>query len=196
MTSLPPATFSNVERGAGYPPQMNADDLPDTGVGWRLAIYASAVLWLAMVAGNIALYSVRPVGHWPALEAIEVLQAASLIPVALYLHRRDRSTASLAITVLGVAAMLVQMLIGVGFASGATTFGQDLVGGPLYIATFLLIFAWLFLANALAWRRGTLPRWLALLGVGTAASATLLLPFWAIGLARRAGSSVTPTGLR
>jgi hypothetical protein len=150
----------------------------------RLAIYVSVVLWVAAAAGNVALFTIRPAQHWPTLETIEVLQAASLIPVALYLHDLNRSALSLALTAIAVAAILVQMLIGIGFATGVIAFGRGAIGGPIYIGTFLLLFAWMFVANALAWRRRCLPRWIAALGMAAAATATLLYPLWGISLTR------------
>jgi hypothetical protein len=37
---------------------------------WRVAIIVSFLVWLAVLAGNIVLYAVRPAGHWPALENV------------------------------------------------------------------------------------------------------------------------------
>jgi hypothetical protein len=152
---------------------------------WRTAVYASLVLWVAMAAGNVALYAVRPAGHWPLLESVEALQMASLIPIALLLDRVNRgSKASGVVTTVGIVAMLVSVAIDLGFVTGLVAFGVGPIGGPLFVLDYLLVLTWLFAANALAWRAGTLPRGLVLLGVGTALTATLLYPAWAIWLGR------------
>ena len=168
----------------------------DQGLGpaqrsaWRLAIYASVLLWLAMAAGNVVLYSVRPTGHWPALESVETVQMASLIPIALLLDRMNGgSVASRLVTAVGIAAMLVAVAIDIGFVTGLVAFGVGPVGGPLFVVDYLIVLAWLFAANALAARSGTLRRGLALLGMATAVTATLLYPAWAVWLAREVRGS-------
>lgn len=156
---------------------------------WQVAIYASVLLWLAMAAGNAALYAVRPPGHWPVLEGIETVQIASLIPIALLLDRINRrSRASRVVTWIGVAAMVLVVLINIGFVTGAFSFGVGLIGGPVFVAGYLVVLGWLFAASALAWQVPTLPRGLTLLGIGAAITATLLFPAWALGLARHVGS--------
>jgi len=75
-------------------------------IPWLWAIYVSVLLWLAWVVGNIALFALRPAEHWPVLETIEGLQTASLIPIALLLHRINRrSRKSAVVTVVGTLAM-------------------------------------------------------------------------------------------
>jgi hypothetical protein len=72
-------------------------------IPWLWAIYVSVLLWLAAAAGNIALFTLRPAEHWPMLETVEALQSASLIPIALVLHRiNHRSRQSAVITVAGI----------------------------------------------------------------------------------------------
>ena len=171
--------------------QLARGSSSDQGLGvrhasaWRMAVYASLVLWVAMAAGNVALYAVRPAGHWPLLESVEALQMASLIPIALLLDRvNGRSKASGLVTTVGIVAMLVSVAIDLGFVTGHVAFGVGPIGGPLFVLDYLLVLAWLFAANALAWRAGTLPRGLVLLGVGTALTATLLYSAWAIWLGR------------
>jgi hypothetical protein len=160
--------------------------------GWRLAIYASIVLWVAMAVGNVALYAVRPTGHWPLLEGVETLQMASLVPIALLLDRvNGGSPASHLVTAIGIAAMLVAIAIDVGFLTGLVAFGVGPVGGPLFVVDYLVVLAWLLAANALAWRAETLRRALALLGMATAITATLLYPLWAIWLAHAIRDPVT-----
>lgn len=152
---------------------------------WLRAIYVSLALWLAMAVGNSALFAVRPANHWPVLEAIEAWQVASLIPVALLLHRVNRrSRASRVVTLVGIAAMIVAVAIDVGFVTGMIAFGVGPVGGPIFIADFLAVLVWLAGANALAWQGATLPRGTALTGILTAITATLLYPAWASQLAR------------
>ena len=152
---------------------------------WRLAIYASIGLWLVMAVGNVALYAVRPPNHWPLLESAEALQIASLVPIALLLHRVNRrSPASRAVTAVGIIAMAGTMAIDLGFVTGVATFGVGLLGGPVFVVAYLVVLIWLLAANSLAWRAETLPRGLAGLGVATALTATLLYPAWAIWLAR------------
>jgi hypothetical protein len=149
------------------------------------AIYASVGLWLVMAVGNIALYAVRPAGHWPLLESAETLQMASLIPIALLLHGVNRrSAASRAITGAGIIAMAVIVAIDLGFVTGVVTFGVGLLGGPVFIVGYVVVLVWLLAANTLAWRAETLPRGLAMLGVAAAMTATLLYPAWAIWLAK------------
>jgi hypothetical protein len=161
---------------------MAASDEPRA---WRVAIYVSIGLWFAMVAGNVALYAVRPTGHWPALETIEALQAASLVPVALLLYRLYGPTAAmLVITALGLVAITAGILISLGFAAGLVTFGIGPVGGPVYLGGWVLLLAWLLAANVVALRNARVPRSVALLGIGTALTATLLYPWWAIRLSR------------
>lgn len=152
---------------------------------WRVAIIASVVLWLPMFAGNIALFATRPAGHWPMLETIEALQASSLIPVALILHRLNRrAPLSLLFTTLGIAAMAALAAIGVGFATELVAFSKGPIGGIGYYLSWLVMLAWLFSANAVAWRRRTLPRSVAALGMVTAVTGTLLYPIWALQLLR------------
>jgi hypothetical protein len=152
---------------------------------WRVAIIASVVLWLAMFAGNIALYAARPAGHWPMLETIEALQAASLIPVALILYRLNRGAPlSLLFSMLGIAAMAALAAIGAGFATELVAFSKGPIGGIGYYVSWLVMLGWLFGANALAWSRRTLPRGVAALGTVTAVTGTLLYPIWALRLLR------------
>ena len=158
---------------------------------WRVAIIASIVLWLAMFAGNIALYGVHPAGHWPVLEGVETLQAASLIPIALILHRLNRGASlSLIITILGIGAIVALGAIGVGFATELVAFSKGPIGGIVYYISWLVMLGWLFSANAVAWSRHTLPRRVALLGMAMAVTATLLYPVWALRLLRAQSTNV------
>jgi hypothetical protein len=158
---------------------------------WRVAIIASIVLWLAMFAGNIALYGVHPAGHWPVLEGVETLQAASLIPIALILHRLNRGASlSLIITILGIGAMVAIGAIGVEFATELVAFSKGPIGGIVYYISWLVMLGWLFSANAVAWSRHTLPRRVALLGMAMAVTATLLYPVWALRLLRALSTNV------
>jgi hypothetical protein len=152
---------------------------------WKLAVYASVVLWLATIAGNVALFAVHPGSHWPMLETAEALQVASLIPVALLVHTFiKRSRLSRPLTALGVLSILAGAGIDIAFATGAASFGDGLIGGPLFAVVEVTLLAWLLAANWLAWRLGTLPLSIALLGISSAITATLLYPVWAIGLSR------------
>jgi hypothetical protein len=156
-----------------------------TTTTWKLALYASVALWLATVAGNLALYAVRPSSHWPVLETVEALQVASLIPVALLVHTLiKRSTLSRPLTALGVLSMMAGAAIDIAFATGAASFGDGFIGGPVFAVAEILLLAWLLAANWLAWRLGTIPIRIAWLGMGSALTATLLYPVWAIGLSR------------
>lgn len=153
--------------------------------GWRIAIYVSVVLWVATVAGNVALYAMHPATHWPLLESVETLQVASLVPVALLLHRLNyRSVLCLFITVMGVGGMLAGVLIDIGFATGLVSFAEGPIGGPAFYISEGLVLLWLLAINMLALRFNTLERGLALLGIGSALTATLLYPVWAIRLSR------------
>jgi hypothetical protein len=152
---------------------------------WRTALVASVVLWLAMIAGNVALYAVHPARHWPMLESVETLQVASLIPVALILHQLNRRiTLSRLITTIGIGAMVAGVAIDLGFVTERLAFGQGPIGGPGFIIVWVVLLGWLLGVNAVAWRRRTLPRGVAALGMATAATATLLYPVWALGLLR------------
>lgn len=152
--------------------------------GWQLAIFASVVLWVATLAGNAALFAVRPATHWPVLETLETLQVASLIPIAIVLHRlNQRSSLSLAITTIGVVAMLVGVAIDIGFVTELWTYGKGPVGGLGFYVFEIAVLIWLLAANALALRDRTLPRNLAIVGAATAATGFLLFPVWAIWLA-------------
>jgi hypothetical protein len=152
---------------------------------WRLSVYASVGLWLATIAGNVALFAVRPRSHWPMLETVEALQVASLIPVALLVHTFiNRSTLSRPLTTLGVLSMMVGVGIDVAFATGAASFGDGVIGGPVFAGAEIVLLAWLLAANWLAWRLGTLPKRVAVLGMASALTATLLYPVWAIRLSR------------
>lgn len=159
--------------------------VPDAPRGWRVAIYVSVAFWFAMVAGNVALYAVRPPGHWPALEAIEALQMASLVPVVLLLNRLYGPTPAMkVITAIGLIAITLGFLLSVEFAAGVVTFGVGVLGGPVYVGGWGLLLAWLLAANLVALRDARVPRSVALLGIGTALTATLLYPWWAIRLSR------------
>jgi hypothetical protein len=152
---------------------------------WRLWIAASVVLWLAMAAGNIALFTVRPAGHWPLLETVEALQVASLIPVALILHQlNQRAALSRIITAIGIVAMVAAAAIDVGFVTELVAFSKGFIGGPGFYIVELVVFGWLFGANAVAWSRRSLPGGVAFLGMAAAATATLLYPVWALLLLR------------
>ena len=59
-------------------------------IPWLWAIYVSVLLWLTAAVGNIALFALRSAEHWPVSETVEGLQAASLIPIALLMHRINR----------------------------------------------------------------------------------------------------------
>ena len=152
---------------------------------WRMALVASVVFWLAMIAGNVALYAVHPARHWPVLESVETLQVASLIPVALLLHQLNRrTTLSRLITTISLGAMVAGVAIDLGFVTERLTFGQGPIGGPGFYIVWVVVLGWLLAANAVAWRQRTLPRGVAALGMATAATATLLYPVWALGLQR------------
>jgi len=164
-------------------------------IPWLWAIYVSVLLWLAVAAGNIALFTLRPAEHWPVLETVEGLQSASLIPIALVLHRiNQRSRPSAVITVAGILAMLLDVVISFAFASELLTFGTGMiavVGGTLALVGIVV---WLFTTNVLAWRGRALPRNWALLGMAAAITFTLLYPLWALWLAviLRREAGVTP----
>jgi hypothetical protein len=152
---------------------------------WRVLIAASVVLWVAMAAGNIALFAVHPAKHWPVLETVETLQVASLIPVALVLHRlNQRALVSRIITTIGIGAMAAAVAIDIGFVTELVAFSKGPIGGPGFYIVELVVFGWLFGANAVAWRRRSLPRSVVALGMATAATATLLYPVWAFRLLR------------
>jgi membrane-associated HD superfamily phosphohydrolase len=152
-------------------------------IPWLWAIYVSALLWLAVAIGNIALFALRPAEHWPVLETIEGLQTASLIPIALLLHRINRrSRQSAVVTVAGILAMLLGAVLSFAFASDLLTFGTGMIAvfGDTVAVVGLLV--WLFTTNVLAWRGRALPRNLALLGMAAAITITLLYPVWALWL--------------
>jgi membrane-associated HD superfamily phosphohydrolase len=153
-------------------------------IPWLWAIYVSVLLWLAVAIGNIALFALRPAEHWPVLETIEGLQTASLIPIALLLHRINRrSRQSAVVTVVGILAMLLGAVLSFAFASELLTFGTGMIAvfGDTVALVGLLV--WLFTTNVLAWRGRALPRNLALLGMAAAITITLLYPVWALWLA-------------
>jgi hypothetical protein len=153
--------------------------------GWGVAVYVSVALWLAIVTGNAALYAVHPARHWPLLETVEALQAASFIPVALLMHRLNRESGfSLPITAVGVLAMLVGAAIDMAYATEVLSFGEGPIGGTAFYAAELVVLVWLLSANVLGWRNRALPPRMALIGIASAATATLLYPVWAIWLSR------------
>jgi len=159
-----------------------------TRTAWSVSIYASVILWVTAIGGNVALFAVHPARHWPLLETVETLQVASLIPVTLILHALNRRWAlSLPVTALGIAAMLAGVAIDIGFVTELVTYGKGFLGGPGFDIYEGLVLLWLLAANVLDWRAGTLPRGLALLGMATAGTATLLYPLWGIWLARVLG---------
>jgi hypothetical protein len=122
-------------------------------IPWLWAIYVSVLLWLAVAVGNIALFTLRPAEHWPVLETIEGLQTASLIPIALLLHRINRrSRQSAVVTVAGTLAMLLGAVLSFAFASDLLTFGTGMIAvfGDTVALVGLLV--WLFTTNVLAWR--------------------------------------------
>jgi hypothetical protein len=97
-------------------------------IPWIWAIYVSVLLWLAVAVGNIALFALRPAEHWPVLETIEGLQTASLIPIALLLHRINRrSRKSAVVTVVGTLTVLLDVVISFAFASELLTFGTGMI---------------------------------------------------------------------
>ena len=152
---------------------------------WLAALYASVLVWLAVMAGNIALFAIHPAKHWPILESIEALQGVSTVPVALILHRINRrSGLSVGITLIGLFAMVLGSIISVGFASELLTYGKGSLTMLAYGVGGVGWLVWLFAGNLLAWRMGTLPRSWAMIGVASAVTATLLYPIWALGLAR------------
>ncbi len=160
---------------------------------WLLAIYVSVFLWLAVAVGNIALFTLHPSEHWPVLETTEGLQTASLIPIALLLHRINRrSRQSAVITVAGVLAMLLGVVISFAFASELLTFGEGVIAVFGFTLSFVGILVWLLIGNLLAWRSRALPRNLAVLGMAAAITFTLLYPAWALwltGILRRPASA-------
>jgi len=164
-------------------------------IPWLWAIYVSVLLWLAVAVGNIALFTLRPTEHWPVLETIEGLQTASLIPIALMLHRINRrSRRSAVVTVAGTVAMLLGAVLSFAFASELLTFGAGIIAVFGDILGLVGILIWLFTTNVLAWRGRALPRNLALLGMAAAITFTLLYPVWALWLAviLRRQASATP----
>jgi hypothetical protein len=119
------------------------------------------------------------------LEAVETLQTATLIPVALVLHRlNQRTTLSRIITAIGISALVALVAIDIGFVTELVAFSKGPIGGPTFYASWLVMLGWLLGANAVAWRRRSLPRSVAALGMATAATATLLYPIWALRLLR------------
>ena len=90
--------------------------------------------------------------------------------------------------------MLLGVVISFALASELLKFGTGMiaiVGGTLALVGIVL---WLFTSNVLAWRGQALPRNLALLGMATAITVTLLYPLWALWLAviLRREASATP----
>jgi hypothetical protein len=82
---------------------------------------ASVVLWFAVAIGNVALFTLQPPSHWPVLETIEALQSASMIPIALILHRINYSSRlSAVITVIG----LVGMVLDIAFVCELVSYGK------------------------------------------------------------------------
>jgi hypothetical protein len=97
-------------------------------VPWAVGDLRERVLRLAVAVGNIALFTLRPAEHWPVLETIEGLQTASLIPIPLLLHRINRrSRQSAVITVAGVLALLLGVVLSFAFTSELLTFGKGVL---------------------------------------------------------------------
>jgi hypothetical protein len=80
--------------------------------------------------------------------------------------------------------MLAGTLVAIGFATGAVTFGEGAIGGPVFVVGYVLLLIWLVAANLVAWRLESLPRRLAGIGMAAGLTVTLLYPVWAVGLAR------------
>lgn len=159
---------------------------------WAVSAYLSGLLSLATLAGNAALFAVHPATHWPALESLEALETASMIPVSLALHVLNRSSRlSAVITGVGIVGMLLGLAIDAAFASGLLAFGN----GPVAVAGLGIavvgVIVWLLVANVLAWRARVLPRCLALLGIASGLTVQLLYPAWALGLGRALGRRAT-----
>jgi hypothetical protein len=151
---------------------------------WLSAIYASVALWFAVAIGNVALFTLQPPDHWPVLETIEALQSASMIPIALILHRINYSSRlSAVITVIGLVGMVLGVVIDIAFVSELLSYGKGLAAVLGFTIAIILSLLWLFAANLLAWRGRTLPKNVALLGMAAAITGTLLYPIWAIRLA-------------
>lgn len=153
-------------------------------LGWRLALYASVVLSVIQLAGNMALFTVRPPRHWPVLESVETLYVASLIPIALLLHRLNRASPFGApLTIVGILAIIASAAISVGFVSGMAAFGRGFIGGPAYWVSEATVFLWLPGATGVAWRLGKLP--------GIMVPLTFVYPVWGVMLERRLNTYVT-----
>ena|SRR2546421_5589427 len=146
-------------------------------IPWVPAIYLSLLVWLATIAGNLVLFAQHPARHWPLLETVEGLQLASLIPVAFILHRiNKRSPRSAVVTIVGVLAMLLGVVVDAGFVSELLTYGKGSIAVVGFNFAVVGVLVWLLAANVLAWRGRTVPSGLALVGIASALTGTLLYP--------------------
>ena len=78
--------------------------------------------------------------------------------------------------------MMVGVAIDIGFVTERLMYSKGPIGGTDFYIVELVVLGWLLCVNAVAWRRRTLPGGLAVLGMATAATATLLYPIWAVRL--------------
>jgi hypothetical protein len=156
---------------------------------WAVFAYLSGLVSFTTLTGNVALFAVRPPTHWPALESLETLELAAMIPVALALHKLNHSsTLSVFITGVGVVGMLLGLAVSAAFASSLLTFGVGPVAVIGLVGAWLAVLVWLLIGNLLAWRGHSVPRELALLGAASAVTGHLLYPAWALLLGRQLGS--------
>jgi hypothetical protein len=140
--------------------------------GW--SALASAI---ASIVGLVTLIMLFTLGQpWGTINDIaSVVQALSILPVLLVLHRlyhRDAPTVSLAAFSMGVLGMLVAILFQTLLIIGVITFTQTAVISPL--AFGLLGIPLMFYGNR-AYVSGTLPRGLALLSLITGAGFVALI---------------------
>ena len=107
-------------------------------------------------------------------DATFVLVALFLVPVALALHARERAPApalSWITLAIGLASLLAIATTQVLYVPRLLSSVQQ---SPLLTTSLGTMGLWLLLANALAWRGGTLPRGLSGLGIAVGLSLMLM----------------------
>lgn len=159
---------------------------------WAASAYLSALVKVSALGGNGAMFALHPARHWAVLESVETLASLSMIPVALSLCLVNRSSRlSMPFTLVGILGMLLVGAVSAAFAVELLSFGNGGLATYAFAIGWAMTLIWLVGANVVAWQLRTLPRGLALSGVLSAATGTVLYPLWATWLGYALGTRVS-----